>query len=172
MLTIAAGRARPLARPGEGKLEILEPAVTAAKHENHNHRIIHLIGIGGAAMAPLAGMLAERGYRVTGSDTGVYPPASTLLEGLGIRWKDGFREENLEPAPDLVVIGNALSRGNPEVEFVLDHKIPYRSLPQTLRGVFPARPRFAGGHRHARQDHHHVNARLDLRMSPAGGRIS
>jgi UDP-N-acetylmuramate: L-alanyl-gamma-D-glutamyl-meso-diaminopimelate ligase len=97
---------------------------------------IYLIGIGGAAMAPLAGMLAERGYRVTGSDTGVYPPASTLLEKLGIKWKQGFREENLTPAPDLVVIGNAASRGNPEVEFVLDRKIPYRSLPEMVREFF------------------------------------
>src|ERR1700733_3348709 len=91
---------------------------------------IYLIGIGGAAMAPLAGMLAERGYRVTGSDSGVYPPASTLLERLGVRWCSGFRETNLLPPPDLVVIGNAVSRGNPEVEFVLDHKIPYCSLPE------------------------------------------
>src|ERR1700686_3447113 len=97
---------------------------------------IYLIGIGGAAMAPLAGMLAERGYGVTGSDTDVYPPASTLLENLGIRWKQGFRKENLEPRPDLVVIGNAASRGNPEIEFVLDQKIPYRSLPQMLEEFF------------------------------------
>jgi UDP-N-acetylmuramate: L-alanyl-gamma-D-glutamyl-meso-diaminopimelate ligase len=96
----------------------------------------HLSGIGGAAMAPLAGMLAETGHRVTGSDTGVYPPASTLLEGLGIRWKNGFDAANLEPAPDIVVLGNALSRGNPEVEAVLDRKIPYRSLPQTLEEFF------------------------------------
>ena len=97
---------------------------------------IYLIGIGGAAMAPLAGMLAERGYRVSGSDTGVYPPASTLLRSLGVAWKDGFGEENLTPPPDLVVIGNSVSRGNPEVEFVLDHKIPYRSLPEMLREFF------------------------------------
>ncbi|MBZ5697068.1 MAG: UDP-N-acetylmuramate:L-alanyl-gamma-D-glutamyl-meso-diaminopimelate ligase [Acidobacteriia bacterium] len=96
----------------------------------------HLSGIGGAAMAPLAGMLAERGYRVTGSDAGVYPPASNLLEGLGIRWTSGFAEANLDPAPDIVVIGNVLSRGNPEVEYVLDRKIPYRSLPQTLEEFF------------------------------------
>src|SRR5262245_60074020 len=97
---------------------------------------IYLIGIGGAAMAPLAGMLAERGYRVTGSDTGVYPPASTLLEKLGIKWHSGFSQEHLTPAPDLVVIGNAASRGNPEVELVLDQKIPYRSLPETVREFF------------------------------------
>jgi UDP-N-acetylmuramate: L-alanyl-gamma-D-glutamyl-meso-diaminopimelate ligase len=96
----------------------------------------HLSGIGGAAMAPLAGMLAERGHRVTGSDAGVYPPASTLLQSLGIKWSNGFSEENLSPAPDIVVLGNALSRGNPEVEFVLERKIPYRSLPQTIEDYF------------------------------------
>jgi UDP-N-acetylmuramate: L-alanyl-gamma-D-glutamyl-meso-diaminopimelate ligase len=96
----------------------------------------HLSGIGGAAMAPLAGMLAESGHRVTGSDAGVYPPASTLLDSLGIRWTNGFNAANLDPAPDIVVLGNALSRGNPEVEAVLDHKIPYRSLPQTLEEFF------------------------------------
>jgi UDP-N-acetylmuramate: L-alanyl-gamma-D-glutamyl-meso-diaminopimelate ligase len=96
----------------------------------------HLSGIGGAAMTPLAGMLAASGHRVTGSDAGVYPPASTLLESLGIRWKNGFDAANLDPTPDIVVIGNALSRGNPEVETVLDNKIPYRSLPQTLEEFF------------------------------------
>ncbi len=97
---------------------------------------IYLIGIGGAAMAPLAGMFAERGYRVSGSDTGVYPPASALLASLGVSWHEGFREENLCPAPDLVVIGNAVSRGNPEVECVLDRKIPYCSLPEALQQFF------------------------------------
>ncbi len=96
----------------------------------------HLSGIGGSAMTPLAGMLAERGHRVTGSDAGVYPPASTLLDTLGIKWSNGFSETNLEPAPDIVVLGNALSRGNPEVEAVLDRKLPYRSLPQTLEEFF------------------------------------
>ncbi len=97
---------------------------------------VHLMGIGGAAMAPLAGMLAERGYSVTGSDAGVYPPSSTLLLSLGIRWFDGFAESNLEPTPDWVVIGNAISRGNPEVEAVLDRRIAYRSMPQVLEDVF------------------------------------
>ncbi len=97
---------------------------------------IHMIGIGGSAMAPLAGMLAERDYRVTGSDTGVYPPASTLLGSLRVPWRAGFAAENLRPAPDLVVIGNAISRGNAEVEHVLDHKIPYKSLPEVIREFF------------------------------------
>ncbi|HEX2713323.1 MAG TPA: UDP-N-acetylmuramate:L-alanyl-gamma-D-glutamyl-meso-diaminopimelate ligase [Candidatus Acidoferrales bacterium] len=96
---------------------------------------IHLIGIGGSAMTPLAGMLKESNYRVTGSDAGVYPPASTLLESLGIPWKS-FSEDNLKPPPDLVVIGNAVSRGNVEVEYVLDHKIAYRSLPEVLKDFF------------------------------------
>lgn len=97
---------------------------------------IHLSGIGGAAMAPLAGMLAESGYRVTGSDANVYPPASTLLESLGIRWVEGFSDANLQPHPNLVVIANALPRGNPEVEYVLDQKLPYMSLPQAIEEFF------------------------------------
>jgi len=97
---------------------------------------IHLTGVGGLAMASLAGMLKERGYHVTGSDTAVYAPASTLLEQLGISWTNGYGEENLKPEPDLVVIGNALSRGNPEVEYVLDRKIPYKSMPEVLKEFF------------------------------------
>ncbi len=87
-------------------------------------------------MAPLAGMLAESGYRVTGSDAGVYPPASTLLESLGIKWTEGFSESNLQPHPNLVIIANALPRGNPEIEYVLDQKIPYMSLPQAIEEFF------------------------------------
>ena len=97
---------------------------------------IHLLGIGGAAMAPVAGMLKERGYTVTGSDANVYPPASTLLSSLAIPWKEGFRAENLQPAPDLIVVGNAISRGNPELEAALDARIPYWSMPQTLEELF------------------------------------
>ena len=99
-------------------------------------RHVHLLGIGGAAMAPVAGMLAERGFRVTGSDVNVYPPASTLLRSLGISWNEGYREENLKPAPDLAVIGNAISRGNPELEQILDERIPYCSMPQLLEEQF------------------------------------
>jgi UDP-N-acetylmuramate: L-alanyl-gamma-D-glutamyl-meso-diaminopimelate ligase len=97
---------------------------------------VHLVGIAGAAMAPVAGMLKERGFHVTGSDTGVYPPASTVLNSLAIPWKEGFREQNLQPAPDLAVIGNAISRGNPEVEYILNEKIPYCSMPQVLERYF------------------------------------
>jgi UDP-N-acetylmuramate: L-alanyl-gamma-D-glutamyl-meso-diaminopimelate ligase len=97
---------------------------------------VHVIGIGGSAMAPLAGMLRESGYRVTGSDSGVYPPASTLLESLGISFHHSFDAAHLQPAPDLVIVGNIIARGNPELEEVLDRKIPYRSLPEILEEVF------------------------------------
>jgi UDP-N-acetylmuramate: L-alanyl-gamma-D-glutamyl-meso-diaminopimelate ligase len=97
---------------------------------------VHVIGIGGSAMAPLAGMLREYGFRVTGSDSGVYPPASTLLESLGISFFNTFDAAHMQPAPDLVVVGNIIARGNPELEEVLDRKIPYRSMPEILEEVF------------------------------------
>jgi UDP-N-acetylmuramate: L-alanyl-gamma-D-glutamyl-meso-diaminopimelate ligase len=87
-------------------------------------------------MAPVAGMLKERGFHVTGSDVNVYPPASTLLDSLGIRWNEGFRAENLQPAPDLCVVGNVIARGNPEIESILDEKLPYCSMPQLLEQYF------------------------------------
>ena len=95
-----------------------------------------MIGIGGSAMSPLAGMLRERGYRVTGSDAGVYPPASTFLESHGIQYAMSFDPANLSPAPDLIIVGNAISRGNAEVEEMLDRKLPYRSLPEILEEEF------------------------------------
>jgi UDP-N-acetylmuramate: L-alanyl-gamma-D-glutamyl-meso-diaminopimelate ligase len=96
----------------------------------------HMIGIGGSAMAPLAGMLRERGYRVTGSDAGVYPPASTLLASLGIPFAGAFDAKHLTPAPDVIVVGNAISRGNVEVEEMLDRKLSHRSLPEVLEEEF------------------------------------
>jgi len=87
-------------------------------------------------MAPLAGMLRERGFRVSGSDSGVYPPASTLLESLGISFFNTFDAAHLQPAPELVVVANIIARGNPELEEVLDRKIPYRSMPEILEEVF------------------------------------
>ncbi len=97
---------------------------------------VHVLGVAGSAMAPVAGMLKESGFHVTGSDVNVYPPASTLLDSLGIRWNQGFREENLQPAPDLAVVGNIVARGNPEIEYILDEKIPYCSMPQLLEEYF------------------------------------
>src|SRR5437764_4877707 len=97
---------------------------------------IHLIGICGTAMASLAGMLNERGFRVTGSDSAAYPPMSDFLRSLGIHVSQPVAIENLNPTPDLVVIGNAISRGNVELEHVLDQRIPFCSLPQLLHDEF------------------------------------
>ncbi|HEY2389205.1 MAG TPA: UDP-N-acetylmuramate:L-alanyl-gamma-D-glutamyl-meso-diaminopimelate ligase [Candidatus Binatia bacterium] len=99
-------------------------------------RHVHLTAIGGVGMASLAGLFQEASYRVTGSDAAMYPPMSTVLARLGIAVVEGFRTENLEPRPDLVVIGNAMSRGNPEVEAVLERGIPYCSMPEALMRFF------------------------------------
>jgi UDP-N-acetylmuramate: L-alanyl-gamma-D-glutamyl-meso-diaminopimelate ligase len=97
---------------------------------------IHLIGICGTAMASLAGMLKQRGHRVTGSDAAAYPPMSDFLRELGIPVAQPFDAKNLDPVPDLVVVGNAISRGNVELEHVLDQRIPFCSLPQLLHDEF------------------------------------
>jgi UDP-N-acetylmuramate: L-alanyl-gamma-D-glutamyl-meso-diaminopimelate ligase len=97
---------------------------------------IHLIGICGTAMASLAGMLKQREFRVTGSDAASYPPMSDFLAELGIPVAQPFDVRNLEPRPDLVVVGNAISRGNVELEQVLDQRIPFCSLPQLLHEEF------------------------------------
>ncbi len=99
-------------------------------------RHIHLIGICGTAMASLAGMLKQRGFKVTGSDAAAYPPMSDFLAGLGIPLAQPYAEANLQPHPDLVVVGNAISRGNVELEYLLDHRISFCSLPQILHEEF------------------------------------
>ena len=96
----------------------------------------HLIGICGTAMASLAGMLQARGHRVTGSDENVYPPMSTMLESLKIPVAQGYRAENLDPAPDCVVVGNAIPRGNAEVEQTLNRKLLYRSQAEVVKEEF------------------------------------
>ena len=97
---------------------------------------IHLIGICGTAMASLAGMLKQRGFRVTGSDAAAYPPMSIFLGELGIPVAQPFDGRNLNPRPDLVIVGNAISRGNAELEYVLDERISFCSLPQILHDEF------------------------------------
>jgi UDP-N-acetylmuramate: L-alanyl-gamma-D-glutamyl-meso-diaminopimelate ligase len=87
-------------------------------------------------MAALAGMLKQRGFRVTGSDAAAYPPMSDFLRELDIPVAQPFDAKNLDPRPDLVVIGNAISRGNVELEHVLDHRLPFCSLPQLLHDEF------------------------------------
>ncbi|MGE0158866.1 MAG: UDP-N-acetylmuramate:L-alanyl-gamma-D-glutamyl-meso-diaminopimelate ligase [Gemmatimonadales bacterium] len=96
----------------------------------------HLIGIAGTAMASLAGLLRAKGHTVTGSDEGVYPPMSTMLDELGIAYARGFDPANLEPVPDVVVVGNAISRGNEELEAMLDRGLRYTSAAVTLREEF------------------------------------
>ena len=93
---------------------------------------VHILGISGTFMGGVALLARELGYEVTGSDVNVYPPMSTMLETAGIPIVEGYLSEHLKPAPDLVVIGNALSRGNEAVEYVLDEQIPYLSGPQWL----------------------------------------
>ena len=97
---------------------------------------IHLVAICGTAMGALAVMLKAQGHRVTGSDENVYPPMSTVLSEQDIPVSKGFDASNLDTRPDLVVIGNAVSRGNPEAEAVLERKIRYASMPETLKSFF------------------------------------
>jgi len=101
-----------------------------------NSKHIHLIGICGTAMASLAGMLQARGHRVTGSDAAAYPPMSDVLAGLGIPLHQPYAETNLMPRPDLVIVGNAISRGNVELEYVLDRRIPFTSMAAVLHDEF------------------------------------
>ena len=101
-----------------------------------NRKYIHLIGICGTAMASLAGMLQARGHRITGSDAAAYPPMSDVLAGLGIPLLQPYAEANLEPRPDLVIVGNAISRGNVELEYVLDTRIPFTSMAAVLHDEF------------------------------------
>jgi len=93
---------------------------------------LHILGICGTFMGGIAALARELGHEVEGSDANVYPPMSTQLEQLGIALKSGWRAEHLQPAPDLVIVGNALSRGNPAIEHVLDARLRYVSGPQWL----------------------------------------
>jgi UDP-N-acetylmuramate: L-alanyl-gamma-D-glutamyl-meso-diaminopimelate ligase len=93
---------------------------------------IHILGICGTFMGGIAILARQLGHTVTGSDANVYPPMSTQLEQLGITLMEGYKPEHLEPRPDCVVVGNALSRGNPAVEYILANDIPYTSGPQWL----------------------------------------
>ncbi|HVW05171.1 MAG TPA: UDP-N-acetylmuramate:L-alanyl-gamma-D-glutamyl-meso-diaminopimelate ligase [Vicinamibacterales bacterium] len=97
---------------------------------------IHFIGVCGTAMATLAAMLKARGHDVQGSDHAVYPPMSDFLVRESIRVFDGYRPENITPDLDLVVVGNAISRGNPELEEVLDRKVRFVSMPEAIREQF------------------------------------
>jgi len=97
---------------------------------------IHLIGICGTAMASLAGMLQAQGHRVTGSDAAAYPPMSDQLAEMHIPVMQPYAEQNLTPRPDMVVVGNAISRGNPELEYVLDRRICFVSMAALIHDEF------------------------------------
>ncbi len=97
---------------------------------------IHLIGVGGSAMAALAGMLAERGFRVSGSDNQLYEPTASLLKGLRIELRGAYNASNLTPPPDLVIVGNVVTRANPEAVHLLAKTIPYVSMPEALWHFF------------------------------------
>jgi UDP-N-acetylmuramate: L-alanyl-gamma-D-glutamyl-meso-diaminopimelate ligase len=97
---------------------------------------LHFLGICGTAMGAVAAALRDQGYSVTGSDEDIYPPMSTFLEEKGILLCKGYRPENLPAEAELIVIGNAIRRGNPEVEAVLNRKLPYASLPEILKFFF------------------------------------
>src|SRR3954464_3010347 len=97
---------------------------------------VHFMGIGGTAMASVAAAMQDKGVRVTGSDQNVYPPMSTFLAERRIEVMAGYSEQNLGHKPDLVVVGNAISRGNSEVEALLERKMRYCSLPELLKEFF------------------------------------
>ena len=119
---------RPAAQGGELSQEVgpTRPAICG----------IHFVGICGSAMASVAAACRDLGYAVTGSDENVYPPMSTFLEARGIRILSGYREANLDHRPELIVVGNAVTRGNPEVERVLDERLNCCSLPELVREFF------------------------------------
>jgi UDP-N-acetylmuramate: L-alanyl-gamma-D-glutamyl-meso-diaminopimelate ligase len=106
------------------------------KTDSKTSKHIHLIGICGTAMASLAGMLQQQGHHVTGSDAAAYPPMSDQLRAMGIAVAEPYAVANLEPRPELVVVGNAISRGNVELEYVLDVRIPFCSMAALLHDEF------------------------------------
>ena len=98
---------------------------------------LHVLGICGTFMAGIAALAREAGHRVTGSDANAWPPMSTQLEALGIEVMPGYDPAHLDPAPDVVVVGNVISRGNPAIEAVLNRGLPYCSGPDRSCGNVP-----------------------------------
>lgn len=111
----------------------LDPQLNSVPQNIHH---IHLMGICGTAMAAMAGMLKASGYTVTGSDSGVYPPMSDFLASSGIQAASGYGPQNLTPRPDLVIVGNVITRKSPEAQGIIEAGIPYLSLPQALAHFF------------------------------------
>jgi UDP-N-acetylmuramate: L-alanyl-gamma-D-glutamyl-meso-diaminopimelate ligase len=121
---------------GSFVLRRTQGAPTKVLHMLWQVQSVHFIGIGGTAMASVAAAMQDKGFQVTGSDQNVYPPMSTFLAERQIETMLGYTEKNLARKPDLVVVGNAISRGNAEVEAVLEHKLRYCSLPELLKEFF------------------------------------
>ena len=96
----------------------------------------HFTGICGTAMGAVAAAMKERGYKISGSDSAVYPPISTFLESRGIKLERGYRASNIPEKADIIVVGNAISRGNEELEEVLNRKLRYVSMPEVLKDHF------------------------------------
>jgi len=112
----------------EQKNKINQSSLNNLKKNGH----VHLMGICGTAMASLAGLLKDQGFKVTGSDSNPYPPMSTQLEFLGIQIQKPYAKENLNPKPDFVIVGNVISANNPEAMAMTDLNIPFCSLPQAM----------------------------------------
>jgi len=112
------------------------PIESATQMHEHHIQHVHFLGICGTAMGAIAAALRARRFTVTGSDENVYPPMSTFLQEKGIEIFAGYKAENLPAGADLIVIGNAIKRGNPEVEAVLNRRLYYLSLPDTLKEFF------------------------------------
>ena len=122
---------------------------------------IHILGICGTFMGGIAAIAKQAGHRVTGCDANVYPPMSTQLEAQGIELIEGWAPQQVELKPDLFVIGNVVSRGNPLMEAILDRNLRLHLRPAVAVRERAAGEMGAGRGRHARQDHHHRHARLD-----------
>src|SRR5262249_3579115 len=112
-----------------------ELAARIARVPGNIHHV-HLIGVAGTAMAAMAGMFAERGYHVTGSDSQLYEPAGSLLKRLRVEVRMGFGPQNLTPPPDLAIVGNVVTRANPEAQSLLQSTIPFLSMPEALWRFF------------------------------------
>jgi hypothetical protein len=125
-------------------------------------RSVHFVGIGGTAMASAAVAMQEKGYTVTGSDQNVYPPMSTFLAERKLPVMLGYAEQNLAHKPDLVVIGNAISRGNPEAEAVRP-QVALLLAAGIVEGVFHSRETVGGGDGHTREDDNNIPANVGIR---------
>jgi UDP-N-acetylmuramate: L-alanyl-gamma-D-glutamyl-meso-diaminopimelate ligase len=133
---------------------------------------LHIVGIAGTFMGGIAALARAAGHRVTGSDRNVYPPMSTQLAALGIDLIEGYAPDQLLLEPDVFVIGNVMSRGNPLVEAILASGRRYESGPEWLARNVLRRALGAGRGGHARQDHDLEPARVDPRARRARRRGS